>query len=92
MKALAASRARPLLLRALDELGGRALEKTPNTMLFNLTGQPAISLPFSWNGDGLPIGIQLAARPGDEAALLRLAAQLEEARPWQQRRPPLEPA
>jgi len=92
MRGLSLAPVRSLLLRALDELGQKALEKTPNTMLFNLTGQPAISLPFEWNGDGLPIGIQLAGRLGDEAVLLRLGAQLEEARPWRGRRPPVEPA
>ena len=57
--------------------------------LFNCTGQPAISLPLCENPDGLPLGIQLAGRFGDEATLLRLAAQLEEARPWRGRRPPV---
>jgi Asp-tRNA(Asn)/Glu-tRNA(Gln) amidotransferase A subunit family amidase len=59
------------------------------TQLFNATGNPAASLPLSWNGDGLPIGVQLAGRFGDEATLLRLSAQLEQARPWFGRRPGL---
>ena len=80
--------ARPLLLRALDELARSALAATPNTMLFNMTGQPAISLPLHWSPAGLPIGTQWVGRFGDEATLLRLAAQLEEARPWLHRRPP----
>ncbi len=57
----------------------------PFTPLFNMTGQPAISLPLGQSSEGLPIGVQLVARYGDEATLLRLAAQLEEALPWKQR-------
>jgi amidase len=58
------------------------------TSLWNLTGQPAISLPLHEHADGLPLGIQLVGRLGDEATLLRLAAQLEDALPWHHRRPP----
>ena len=57
------------------------------TALFNATGQPAISIPLYWNGDGLPVGVHFAARFGEDAALLKLAAQLEEAAPWFGRRP-----
>jgi amidase len=56
---------------------------------FNVTGQPAISLPLGWSDDGLPLGIQLVARVGREDLLFRVAAQLEAARPWSARRPPL---
>jgi amidase len=56
----------------------------------NVTGQPAINLPLYWNEAGLPIGAHFAGRYGDEATLLRLAAQLEQAMPWAQRRPNLE--
>ena len=59
------------------------------TSPFDLTGQPAISLPLHWNAAGLPIGVQLVARYGGEDVLLRLAAQLEAARPWADRRPPV---
>ena len=59
------------------------------TLPFDVTGQPAISLPLHWNDDGLPIGVQLVAAYGREDVLLRVAAQLEEAQPWAARRPPV---
>jgi amidase/6-aminohexanoate-cyclic-dimer hydrolase len=59
------------------------------TSPFNSTGSPAMSVPLSWSRDGLPIGVQFAADFGDEATLFRLAAQLEKARPWAERRPGL---
>ena len=65
-----------------DEFGG------PYTQLCNITGQPAASVPLHWNGDGLPIGVHIAARYGDESTLYRLCSQLEAARPWADRRPP----
>ena len=62
---------------------------TPFTPVFNASGQPAISLPLFHGEDGLPLAVQLVGRPAEEATLLRLAAQLEVARPWVQRRPEL---
>lgn len=58
-------------------------------MPFNASGQPAISVPMSWSAAGLPIGVQLVGRDCDEATLLRLAGQIERARPWRHRKPPL---
>ena len=65
----------------------RFMEFLPFTPFANMTGQPAISLPLFWNDAGLPIGTQFFGRYGDETTLFQLAAQLEEARPWVQRRP-----
>jgi amidase len=66
---------------------GRAATFTPFTPPVNVAGLPAASVPLSWT-DGLPIGVQLIGRAADEATLIRLASQLEEARPWRDRLPP----
>ena len=89
LKALGRFPAKKLLDLALETMGKDALAATPNTQLFNQTGQPGISLPLHWNAEGLPIGVQFVGRFGDEATLFRLASQLEEARPWKDRRPPI---
>jgi amidase len=65
----------------------RVFGKAPFTALFNLTGQPAVSLPLAESRAGLPIGIQLVARYGEEDLLFRVAHRLEEALPWKNRRP-----
>ena len=62
---------------------------SPFCMSFNVSGQPAISLPLYWNDDGLPIGVQAVAAYGREDVLVRLASQLEQAMPWKDRRPPI---
>jgi len=61
----------------------------PFTSLFNITGQPAVSLPLGWNGENLPIGMQFVGRFSAETTLFRLARQLEEACPWHHKRAPL---
>lgn len=61
----------------------------PFTAMFNITGQPAISLPLAWTDAGLPVGVQLVGRYADDAALVRLSAQLEQALPWADRAPPI---
>ena len=67
----------------------RALPQGAFTAIFNATGQPAISLPLYWNDEGLPIGVQLVAPSGREDLLIQVAAQLEQARPWVDRAPPV---
>jgi Asp-tRNA(Asn)/Glu-tRNA(Gln) amidotransferase A subunit family amidase len=59
----------------------------PLTPLFNQTGGAAVTVPLAWSSDGLPVGVQFGADLGDEPTLIRLAAQLEQAQPWANRRP-----
>ena len=61
----------------------------PATSMFNMSGQPAMSVPLAWNSAGLPLGMMFSARFGDEATLFRLAAQLEQVRPWKHKLPPI---
>jgi len=70
----------------------RSADFVPFTVVCNITGIPAMSVPLFWNADGLPIGSHFIARFGDEATLFQLAAQLEEARPWAEKRPPVSEA
>jgi amidase len=72
----------------IDDAFERAVRFTPFTAVANVTGQPAMSLPLGWEGD-TPVGVQLIGPPAGEADLLRLAAQLEQAAQWADRRPPL---
>jgi amidase len=68
----------------------KLLAFTPFTDAWNVTGQPAVSLPMGADEQGLPVGAQLVGRPADEATLVRVSAQLEQAQPWAARRPPIQ--
>ncbi len=65
----------------------RMIGWTPFTAVYNTSGQPAVSVPLVQAPEGLPVGVQLVGRPADELTLLRLSAQLEQARPWRDRTP-----
>lgn len=90
MRTLGRLRAGGLLQRLLDLTPSveRVYEFVPYTPVFNITGQPAMSVPLHWSAAGLPIGVQLVGRFAAEATLFRVAGQLERARPWAGRVPP----
>jgi len=69
-------------MRIIDTVADTVYQFMPNTPVFDVTGQSAMSLPLIWSETGLPIGMQFAARLGEEGLLFRLAAQLERERPW----------
>ncbi|WP_345791879.1 amidase [Thauera sp. JM12B12] len=71
-----------------ENFARRAVLASAFTSMFNMTGLPAMSVPLHWSAEGLPIGVQFAAPYGGEARLIALAAQLERAAPWADRRPP----
>jgi amidase len=72
-----------------EQEGPRIVSFIPYTAQFNMTGQPAVSLPLHWTPEGLPVGVQLAAAYGREDILVRIASQLEQAAPWSDRHPPV---
>ena len=72
----------------LSHIGPILRRYMPATSMFNMSGQPAMSVPLAWNNAGLPLGMMFGAKLGDEATLFRLAGQLEQARPWFDRTPP----
>ncbi|HEV8149140.1 MAG TPA: amidase [Gemmatimonadales bacterium] len=73
--------------KILEQTAAKVFDFIPWTPVSNITGQPAMSVPLCWNAEGLPIGVHCIGRFGDEATLFRLAAQLEQARPWFDRLP-----
>lgn len=94
LNALRASGVLSLLKRAglldgvVHQMASDSLRHVPFTQLANLTGTPAVSLPLHWTADGLPLGVQFIAPPGEDGLLLQLAAELETAQPWFDRLPP----
>ena len=87
--------ARPYLVKdgIPTEVAGRSITSPYELLLltfaFNLTGQPAISVPVGWTDDGLPIGLQIVGRQRADAMVLRAAAAVEAAAPWADKRPPV---
>lgn len=92
MQEVAARLGRPEVMRLpglLDAAVDKAYGFAPYTPVFNVSGNPSANIPLSWNSKGLPVGTMITGRYGEDARLLRLSAQLEEAKPWAQRRPEL---
>jgi Asp-tRNA(Asn)/Glu-tRNA(Gln) amidotransferase A subunit family amidase len=78
-----------MMLDDVQEYWRRVFHMSPFTVWFNLSGQPAMMLPLGMSAEGLPLATQLVGRYGDEATLFRLASQLERAKPWIERLPPV---
>jgi amidase len=91
MSVLGALRASKVMkaMGALERAAGTVFDWMAYTPVANATGQPAMSVPLSWNAAGLPIGVHFTGRYADEATLFRLAAELEIASPWREKKPPL---
>ncbi|KPK12134.1 MAG: hypothetical protein AMJ62_16015, partial [Myxococcales bacterium SG8_38] len=75
--------------KIIDEAAQSTFSFIPFTPVSNFTGQPSMSVPLHWNAEGLPIGVMFTGRPEEEPLMFSLAAQLERARPWAGRRPPV---
>ncbi len=75
--------------KTVDDLAERSLGYIAYTVITNMTGQPSMSVPLHWSAENVPIGVMFAAKLGDEATLFRLAGQLEQTRPWFDKRPEL---
>lgn len=80
---------KPLLQLALKLMAPKAFDWVSHTPIFNMTGQPAMSVPMYWTAQGLPVGVHAVGRFGDEETLFALAAQIEQAKPWFDKRPPV---
>jgi amidase/6-aminohexanoate-cyclic-dimer hydrolase len=77
------------MLQDLSHIAPILRRYMPGTSMFNMSGQPAMSVPLAWNKAGLPLGMMFAGKFGDEGTLFRLAGQLEQVHPWKDKRPPL---
>ena len=75
------------LVSSPDDRNGRFRDTFAYTSQFNVSGQPAVSLPLGESSEGVPIGVQFVGRYGDEQTLIQLAAELEEELPWNDRKP-----